>query len=83
MLREAAAGPAGLGLIGGAGSVVYNHNGDATVRIKGTNGNVQTVHIAGRDARSAIERQYPSHEAPRLAPRHGLSGCRMSRKRLW
>lgn len=46
MLRRAAAGLAGLGLIGGAGSVVYGHNGDATVKIRDPqSGKVQTVHI--------------------------------------
>ena len=35
----------GLGLIGGAGSVVYNHNGDATVKIKDGSGHVRTVQI--------------------------------------
>ena len=34
MLGKLAAGVAGLGLIGGAGTVVYNNHGDATVKIK-------------------------------------------------
>jgi hypothetical protein len=52
MLRKAAAGLAGLGLIGGAGSVVYNHNGDATVKIKDASGHVQTVRLGGGDGRA-------------------------------
>jgi hypothetical protein len=50
MLRKAAAGLAGLGLIGGAGNVIYNSNGDATVKIKDANGHVQSVTIAGGGA---------------------------------
>jgi hypothetical protein len=35
VLMRAAAGLAGLGLIGGAGTVIYNNNnGEATVKIK-------------------------------------------------
>lgn len=52
MIRKAAAALTGLGLIGGAGSVVYNHNGDATVRIKDGSGHVQTVQIAAAHGRS-------------------------------
>jgi hypothetical protein len=37
---------AGLGLIGGAGSVVYNQHGDAIVKIKDKSGHVRTVRIA-------------------------------------
>jgi hypothetical protein len=37
MLRQAAAGLAALGLIGGVGSVVW-HNGSATVKVKDANG---------------------------------------------
>lgn len=48
MLRKAAAGLAGLGLIGGAGTVVYNNNGDATVKIKDDRtGKVQSVFLGG------------------------------------
>jgi hypothetical protein len=48
MLGKAAAGLAGLGLIGGAGTVIYNNQGDATVRIKNDKtGQVQTVHLSG------------------------------------
>jgi hypothetical protein len=46
MLRKAAAGLAGLGLIGGAGAVVYNHNGDAAVKIRQGSGRVQSVRIS-------------------------------------
>jgi hypothetical protein len=52
MLRRAVATLTGLGLIGGAGSVVYNHNGDATVKIKDSSGRVQTVHLGGGDGQS-------------------------------
>jgi hypothetical protein len=43
-VRRIIAGIAGLGLVAGAGSVAYNHHG-ATVRIRGSNGQVQNVHI--------------------------------------
>jgi hypothetical protein len=44
MLKKAAAtGLAGLGLIGGAGTVVYHDNGDATVTITNSKGEVQSV----------------------------------------
>lgn len=40
------AGVAGVGLIGGAGTVVYNNHGDATVKIKNEKtGRVQSVRI--------------------------------------
>jgi hypothetical protein len=52
MLRKAAAGLAGLGLIGGAGSVVYNHNGDATVKITDAAGHVQTVQLGSGNGRA-------------------------------
>jgi hypothetical protein len=45
--RAIAGGLAGLGLIGGTASVVYNSNGDATVKIKDSTGKVQTVNIGG------------------------------------
>jgi hypothetical protein len=49
MLGKVAAGVAGLGLIGGAGTVVYNNHGDATVKIKNEKtGRVQSVRIEGR-----------------------------------
>ncbi len=44
-MRRIVAGLAGLGLVAGAGSVVYNHHG-ATVQIKGPNGQVHSVHLA-------------------------------------
>ncbi len=44
-MRRIIAGLAGLGLVAGAGSVAY-HNHGATVRIKGPNGQTQTVNIA-------------------------------------
>ena len=48
MLGKLAAGVAGLGLIGGAGTVVYNNHGDATVKIKNEKtGRVQRVRIKG------------------------------------
>src|SRR6266536_368979 len=46
MLGKVAAGVAGLGLIGGAGTVVYNNHGDATVKIKNEKtGRVESVRI--------------------------------------
>ena len=48
MIRRLAAGLAGLGLIGGAGTVIYNHNGSTTVRIKDPQtGKVQSISIGG------------------------------------
>jgi hypothetical protein len=48
MLKEAAAAVAGLGLIGGVGSVVYDNGGDATVKIRNEKtGVVQSVTIGG------------------------------------
>lgn len=46
MVAKLAAGVAGLGLIGGVGTVVYNNHGDATVKIKNEKtGRVQSVRI--------------------------------------
>jgi hypothetical protein len=97
MIRKLAAGLAGLGLIGGAGTVIYNHNGSTTVRITDPKtGQVQSVSIGAsgqafscpagtrnrlepydleagrikltllrvRRVERAIERRYPSHNAP-------------------
>ena len=62
-MRRIIGGLAGLGLIAGAGSVVYNHHG-ATVQIKGPNGQVQNVHIAfGKQ-----HYQCPSGEDSKLNP---------------
>lgn len=48
MIRKLAAGLAGLGLIGGAGTVIYNHNGSTTVRVKDSKtGKVESVDIGG------------------------------------
>jgi hypothetical protein len=48
LLGKAAAGLAGLGLIGGTVAVIHNQNGDETVKIKNdTTGQVQTVRISG------------------------------------
>ena len=45
-MRRIIGGLAGLGLIGGVGSVIYNHNHTgATVQIRGKNGQVQSVHL--------------------------------------
>lgn len=45
-MRRLIAGLAGLGLIGGVGSVVYNHNQTAAiVQIRGKNGQVHSVHL--------------------------------------
>lgn len=43
MLRWIATGAAALGLIGGAGAVVYNGDGSATVKIKGDDGVTHTT----------------------------------------
>jgi hypothetical protein len=46
VLGKVAAGVAGLGLIGGVGTVAYNNHGDATVKIKNDQtGRVQRVRI--------------------------------------
>jgi hypothetical protein len=51
--KAAAAGLAGLGLIGGAGTVIYHNNGDATVKIKNDKtGQVQSVLIRGAGGKS-------------------------------
>jgi len=57
MLGKVAAGLAGLGLIGGAGTVVYNNHGDTTVKIKNDKtGRVQSVRIeAGSRCPAGIE----------------------------
>lgn len=48
MIRKAVGVLAGLGLVGGAGTVAYDHHGNATVKIKDTSsGIVHTVHIGG------------------------------------
>lgn len=45
-MRRLISGVAGLALVGGVGSVVYNHNHTgATVQIRGKNGQVQSVHL--------------------------------------
>lgn len=44
-MRRLIGGLAGLGLIAGTGSVIYNHHGGATVQIKGPNGQVHNVHL--------------------------------------
>jgi len=51
MIRKAAAMVTGLGLVGGAGSVVYNQHGDAIVTIKDRAGHTQTVSIATSGAK--------------------------------
>src|SRR3954466_16164404 len=65
MFRKAAAALAGLGLIGGAGSVAYNQHGDAIVKIKGKDGHVQTVSIK---ASGGATFSCPSGTRDRLAP---------------
>ena len=50
MVRKAVAALTGLGLIGGAGSVVYNQHGDATVKIKDAGGQVHSV-VIGSDGK--------------------------------
>jgi hypothetical protein len=64
VIRKAVAGLAGLGLIGGVGSVAYKH-GDAMVKIKDASGQVHTVVIGGDGGR-----QYscPSATDNRLEP---------------
>jgi hypothetical protein len=65
MLRKAAGVVAGLGLIGGAGSVAYNQHGDATVKIKDSSGHVHSVRIAADDGRSY---SCPSGTHKKVAP---------------
>jgi hypothetical protein len=45
MVRKVASGLAGLGLLGGAGSVVYNQHGDAIVKVTDKSGHVHKVRI--------------------------------------
>ena len=45
--RAVGAGLVGPGLIGGAGAVVYNDDGSATVTIKDRSGQAQTVRLEG------------------------------------
>jgi hypothetical protein len=52
VVRKAVSGLTALGLIGGAGSVVYNSHGDATVKIKDASGHVQTVQISANHAKA-------------------------------
>ena len=52
MIRKAVGALAGLGLIGGAGSVAYDQHGDATVKIKDTAGHVHTVQIAAASGKA-------------------------------
>ena len=52
MVRKAVSALAGLGLIGGAGSVVYNQHGDATVKIKDASGKVHAVVIKSNGGKS-------------------------------
>jgi hypothetical protein len=53
MIKEFAGGVAGLALIGGAGSVVYNGGGDATVKITNPeSGVVQSVRLSGGDGQT-------------------------------
>jgi hypothetical protein len=66
VIKQAAAGLVGLGLIGGAGTVYYNNHGDATVKIENKKtGQVQTVRIVGGDGRSF---SCPSGENEQLDP---------------
>ena len=62
-MRRIIAGIASLGLIGGVGSVVYNNHG-ATVRIRGSNGQMQSVHIGFGKHRY----ECPSGESQKLNP---------------
>ncbi len=52
MLRQAAAGLTGLGLIGGAGAVAYDDDGTAKVTIKDKQGRTQSVEIGGAGGKS-------------------------------
>ena len=62
-MRRILAGLVGLGLAAGAGSVVY-HNHGATVKIKGSNGQVQNVHIAFKGQQMSC----PSGEGDKVNP---------------
>jgi hypothetical protein len=72
MIRKAAAMVTGLGLVGGAGSVVYNQHGDAIVTIKDKAGHTQTVSIASGGARFSC----PSGTHDKVAP-HDLRAGRI------
>jgi len=62
-MRGIIGGLIGLGLIGGVGSVVFNHHG-ATVQIRDKNGHVQSVHLDfGKQ-----HFQCPSGEEAKLQP---------------
>jgi hypothetical protein len=52
-------------LIGGAGSVAYNHHGVATVKIKDPSGHVQTVSLGAGDGRTF---SCPSGTHDKVAP---------------
>ena len=47
MLKEAVAGLAGLGLIGGVGAVTYDNSGTPTVTVKDKSGKQHKVRITG------------------------------------
>ncbi len=47
MLKQAAAGAVGLGLIGGVGAVAYDDDGNATVTVTEENGKKHSVQIGG------------------------------------
>ena len=62
----------GLGLVGGAGSVVYNKHGDAIVTIKDKAGHTQTVSIGSGGAKFSC----PSGTHDKLTP-HDLRAGRI------
>lgn len=64
VMRRILGGLVGLGLVGGAGSVIYNHHGGATVQIRDKNGHVQNVQLDfGKKSFSC-----PSGEQAQLEP---------------
>lgn len=66
MLRKAVTALAGLGLIGGAGSVAYNQHGDATVKIKDASGKVHSVVIKSNNNGKSFSCPTGTHD--RLRP---------------
>ena len=65
MLRAAATGLAGLGLVGGVGSVVYDDDGGAQVTIKDKQGGTESVKIGGGGGK---EFSCPSSTSDQLEP---------------
>ncbi len=52
MLKQAAAGVVGLGLVGGVGAVTYDDGGNATVTVTDKKGHKESVQIGGSNGKS-------------------------------